>query len=1178
MKRILAPLALGLLPCAALPPAALAEQDDKGWLVTTLEENLSGAGRQVVIDGFEGALSSRATLKQLTIADEAGIWLTLRDVTLDWSRAALLRGEVSVTELTAGEIIVARAPQGDDSALPAAEAQPFALPELPVSISIGRIAATRIELGESLLGQPFSGRVEASGRLAGGEGAAQLALTRTDDGPEGAVRLDVSYANATQVLGLDVSAAEGAGGIVATLAGLPGAPAIDLAITGSGPLSDYRADLRLASDGAERLAGQVSIGKAAEGATTFAADLGGDLAPLFLPEYRDFFGTDLRLAAAGLREGSGRLVLDRLALETRALRLAGDLVLGADGLPERFALTGDLGLPDGPVVLPIGGDSVTAVQRADLELGFDAAAGQGWTARVELTGLDRADLKLAQASLAGAGQIARGAPARIDGTLDFTASGLAPADAALAAALGDGLGGRIGFLWQEGAETFDLPLLHLSGADYALTASAQLGDLAGGLTITGKADVTADDLSRFSALAGRPLSGAGRVQVQGSGAALAGSFDLTATLAGQDLALGLPEADRLLAGQSTIALSARRDETGTALRQLDITTRGLTAKASGRLASTGHDIGAQLTLADLSLLGPGYRGSLTAETRLTGTPENGRLTAQATGTALAIGQPEADRLLAGTTALQADIALRGPRQDITTARLENRQLTLTASGAVTDGRAAIRLETALANLGLLLPDFPGRATLTGDLRDSGQGYDLRFAAQGPGGIKADLAGRLAPSFDRGDLTLTGTAQAALANAFIGPRSVSGGLSFDLRLNGPLAPGSLTGRLRLADGRLADPDLPFALQDIGVTATLAGARMAIDSRATLSTGGTITTTGNLGLTAPFAGDLTARLDKLHLKDPRLYETRLNGTVTVKGPLTGGAVIGGEISLIEAELRIPDTGLGGGAGLEGLTHRAEPGAVRATRARAGLIETAADKGGGGGAAFALNLRVLAPQRVFIRGRGLDAELGGSLLLGGTTAAVVPSGAFNLVRGRLDILGKRLTLTRALLQMEGELTPYIDILASNEGAEITSSVQIQGQASNPTVSFVSTPELPQEEVLAQLLFGRDLTSLSAFQAAQLAAAVATLAGKGGEGIMSKLRKGFDLDDLDIATDAEGGTTVKAGKYLSKNLYTELGVGDDGQASITLNLDVTKEVTLRGTASGTGETSLGIFKEHDY
>ncbi|MCG4880592.1 hypothetical protein L0P06_11005, partial [Amedibacillus dolichus] len=89
----------------------------------------------VTVTGFAGALSSKATIEQLTIADDQGIWITLNGVVLDWSRSALLSGEVEVSELSADEVIVARAPQAQASAIPSPEAPGFSLPELPLSIN-----------------------------------------------------------------------------------------------------------------------------------------------------------------------------------------------------------------------------------------------------------------------------------------------------------------------------------------------------------------------------------------------------------------------------------------------------------------------------------------------------------------------------------------------------------------------------------------------------------------------------------------------------------------------------------------------------------------------------------------------------------------------------------------------------------------------------------------------------------------------------------------------------------------------------------------------------------------------------------------------------------------------------------------------------------------------------------
>ena len=134
-------LALGLMPLAAMADSAA----DKDFLTTWLQDSLSGAGRVVTIDGFAGALSTQASLAQLTIADAHGVWLTLKDVKLDWSRSALLSGEIQITDLSAGEVDLERLPQGQPtSSLPAVTAKPWALPDLPVSISIKSIAAQRV--------------------------------------------------------------------------------------------------------------------------------------------------------------------------------------------------------------------------------------------------------------------------------------------------------------------------------------------------------------------------------------------------------------------------------------------------------------------------------------------------------------------------------------------------------------------------------------------------------------------------------------------------------------------------------------------------------------------------------------------------------------------------------------------------------------------------------------------------------------------------------------------------------------------------------------------------------------------------------------------------------------------------------------------------------------------------
>jgi translocation and assembly module TamB len=93
-----------------------------------------------------------------------------------------------------------------------------------------------------------------------------------------------------------------------------------------------------------------------------------------------------------------------------------------------------------------------------------------------------------------------------------------------------------------------------------------------------------------------------------------------------------------------------------------------------------------------------------------------------------------------------------------------------------------------------------------------------------------------------------------------------------------------------------------------------------------------------------------------------------------------------------------------------------------------------------------------------------------------------------------------------------------------------------------------------------------------------VQTLAGRGGEGLVAKLRRGFGLDDLDLSTAEDGTASLTAGKYISRNTYTEVEVDQEGRSTISLNLDVTENLTLRGQVDSAGDTGIGIFLEKDY
>ena len=99
--------------------------------------------------------------------------------------------------------------------------------------------------------------------------------------------------------------------------------------------------------------------------------------------------------------------------------------------------------------------------------------------------------------------------------------------------------------------------------------------------------------------------------------------------------------------------------------------------------------------------------------------------------------------------------------------------------------------------------------------------------------------------------------------------------------------------------------------------------------------------------------------------------------------------------------------------------------------------------------------------------------------------------------------------------------------------------GPANDPSFTFSANPALPQDEVLARLIFQQGTTDLSPLQIAQLAEAAASLAGVGGStGLLENLRSQIGVDDIDIKTTADGQTAVGVGKYINDHILDIEGI----------------------------------------
>src|SRR5690606_36974106 len=131
------------------------------------------------------------------------------------------------------------------------------------------------------------------------------------------------------------------------------------------------------------------------------------------------------------------------------------------------------------------------------------------------------------------------------------------------------------------------------------------------------------------------------------------------------------------------------------------------------------------------------------------------------------------------------------------------------------------------------------------------------------------------------------------------------------------------------------------------------------------------------------DLAIRLEQARYVDGSLVAATVSGDLAVSGALARDPLVSGSIRVDRAEIMVPGQ-LGGALSPIDVRHVHPPRAVQRTLALA-----RADDGtpvpSGRPSVARLDVTVTAANRIFLRGRGLDAELGGSVRLTGPVSDI-------------------------------------------------------------------------------------------------------------------------------------------------------------------------------------------------
>lgn len=509
-----------------------------------------------------------------------------------------------------------------------------------------------------------------------------------------------------------------------------------------------------------------------------------------------------------------------------------------------------------------------------------------------------------------------------------------------------------------------------------------------------------------------------------------------------------------------------------------------------------------------------------------------------------------------------------------------------ADGGLPTGKASLKLasltRTGLivssrpvdiaANLALTSNALAMRAVIAEDNKTVGR------AQARIGGLPAgfDLFGRLQRGSLAGQLRFNGPADSLWRLLGIEAFDVTGPVGVAADLSGSLLDPRIDGVLATRTARLESGLSGTVVTDIVARGQFNGSRLTFNSfTGKAGSGGTLSGSGYVdygGLFATPSQGVAVEI-KANARNALLVN-RDDFAATITGPLTISSngltgTLGGDVVLDKGRFRLGQFDAAQALPLinvREINRRADE-APRRERP----------------AIWRYNVKARADNQMTVTGMGLNSEWGANITLTGTVDAPRLSGQADLVRGEYEFAGREFDLERGRITFRGESppNPALDIAASANLTDLNATINVRGTGLQPEISFTSSPALPEDELLARLLFGSSITDISAPEAVQLAAALASLRGGGGLDPINALRGAIGLDRLRIVEGNQTtgqGTSIAAGKYITRNTYVEIVTDGRGYSATQVEFQITRWLSLLSSLSTIGRQSANVRVSKDY
>jgi Uncharacterized protein conserved in bacteria len=179
-----------------------------------------------------------------------------------------------------------------------------------------------------------------------------------------------------------------------------------------------------------------------------------------------------------------------------------------------------------------------------------------------------------------------------------------------------------------------------------------------------------------------------------------------------------------------------------------------------------------------------------------------------------------------------------------------------------------------------------------------------------------------------------------------------------------------------------------------------------------------------------------------------------------------------------------------------------------------------------------------------------------------------------GELNFISKYFILEDSNITFQGgqKIDPELNVVLARTANGITGRIKVVGPSSDPDLVLTSTPEVPESEVLPQVVFGKSSGTLSAVEGILIADELLALTS-GRNSTIDTIREGLGVDVLQAEADEDGNIRVDTGKYVTQDIY--VGAREEtaeNRTSGVVDVDLGAGFKSEVTVDDKGGTSLGL------